>query len=239
MVLKSAWLSQLGRSVFYALRSKHEVELGYWKKVYREAGGKFSGAHYKTLMLAMADETDDSFLSGKVVADFGCGPQGSLSWIKSSSCKIGIDILAAKYWEQFPLALNRQQMVYLTSTEEHIPLPDGFVDVLFTINALDHVANLEQMSREINRIIKPGGLLIGSFNLNNPPTKAEPVSLTEDLLRQKLFAGFEITKWLVSAAPRQGYLFGPLIDKKPIPISGKAGIVWVIATKKGCRGRLN
>jgi hypothetical protein len=27
-------------------------------------------------MLAMAEETDDGFLAGKVVADFGCGPQG-------------------------------------------------------------------------------------------------------------------------------------------------------------------
>jgi len=44
----------------------------------------FANARYERLMLAMAEEPDDTFLKGKIVTDFGCGPIGSLTWVKST-----------------------------------------------------------------------------------------------------------------------------------------------------------
>lgn len=50
-------------------------------------------------------------------------------------------------------------MIYLKSTEKVIPLPSEFVDIIFTVNAIDHVNNFEIMCDEIIRVLKPGGIL--------------------------------------------------------------------------------
>ncbi|MDZ4120964.1 MAG: class I SAM-dependent methyltransferase, partial [Candidatus Cloacimonadaceae bacterium] len=191
-------LKDIGRSIYYAFKTKHSAELGYWRKCFQNENRVFENAHYKRLMLAIAQEKDDAFLHGKIVADFGCGPRGSLSWISSAAMKIGIDVLIPQYLRYFHTAMKTHAMVYLTSTETHIPLPDDSVDIVFVINALDHVSDLACTCGELSRIIKPGGELIGSFNLCYHPTKAEPQSLTEQLLKKYLLPAFEIKSCRIS-----------------------------------------
>ena len=58
-------------------------------------------------------------------------------------------------------------MCYVRSTEKTIPLPSNYVDVLFTLNAIDHVARFEVMCKEILRILAPGGDFFASFNLDD------------------------------------------------------------------------
>lgn len=171
---------------------KHDGEMGYWKDQYRAEGNKFENAHYKKLMLDIAQESDDKFLDGKVVADFGCGPRGSLAWTDMPRIKLGIDVLARDYLENFGEELIKHNMIYVTSSESRIPIPDAFVDYLITINSLDHVDNLEQMSGEFLRILKPGGILLASFNLNEPQTECEPQTLTEEIVKNKILQYFEI-----------------------------------------------
>jgi hypothetical protein len=72
------------------------------KERYRLEGNKLDNHFYADLMLSISDEKDDGFLQGKVVADFGCGPRGSLIWAKSASIRIGIDVLAQRYIQEFP-----------------------------------------------------------------------------------------------------------------------------------------
>jgi hypothetical protein len=42
------------------------------------------------------------------------------------------------------------------------------------------------MAAEIVRVVAPGGLFIGAFNLGEPPTFAEPQTLTEDRVRKMI-----------------------------------------------------
>lgn len=177
---------------------KYRSELAYWKRRHSTEGGRFNNGHYRKLMLAMAGEADESFLEGKVVADFGCGPRGSLAWLADATT-IGIDVLAPQYAENFPDDLRRHGMIYVASTEDVIPMPDNSVDVMFTINALDHAANLEAICSEIVRVLKPDGELIASFNLNEPATAAEPQTLTEELLEAVLLRHFETHSLRLSA----------------------------------------
>ncbi len=109
----------------------------------------------------MAEVPGDRYLQSMVVADFSC----SLAWVRAVSLRIGIDVLADRYADAFPDDLRRHEMIYLTSTEWAIPLPNEFVDVMFEINATDHVQDFVCMCDEILRVLKPGGLFIGSFNL--------------------------------------------------------------------------
>lgn len=173
-------------------RDKYNSELAYWKNEYFNSNGVFYNSHYKKLMLDIAQKDSDEFLKGKVVVDFGCGPKGSLAWTNSPAVKIGVDVLVDKYFEEFGDFLALDNTIYVKSNEKKITLPTNFVDYLYTINSLDHVDNLNDMVMEILRIIKPGGYLLGSFNLNEPESESEPQTLTFEILKEILLNRFEI-----------------------------------------------
>jgi hypothetical protein len=69
---------------------KEDAELAFWKSRLEIDGGTFQNSHYERLMLGMAGEPDAGFLAGKVVADFGCGPRGSLVWASPARMRIGM-----------------------------------------------------------------------------------------------------------------------------------------------------
>jgi ubiquinone/menaquinone biosynthesis C-methylase UbiE len=214
----------------YPSPEKHEGELQYWKREWQNEGGKFENGWYRRLMLAMAGETSDAFLTGKIVADFGCGPRGTLTWAESANERIGIDVLADVYAKNFDL--SGHSMKYVTSTEQNIPLPSNYIDVLFTLNAMDHVERFDIICKELLRIVKPGGELIASFNLNEPPTPCEPQSLTEQLIREHLIGELVIKSYRV--APK-----GPVSDRylsfydptPPPPGENEESILWLRAVK--------
>lgn len=211
--------------------SKHQYELRYWRERYQLEGGKLRNDNYAELMLAIADEKDDSFLRGKVVADFGCGPRGSLIWAKQAALRVGIDVLVPQYIENFPTEFRKHEMVYVTSTESYIPLPDGFCDVVYSVNSLDHVKNLQPMCNELRRILKPGGEMLGSFNLNHAPERAEPQRISESLLLKLLFRDYEIRHRWISAPGPEGDNYRPLIARQAIDPAGKEAYLWLRASK--------
>jgi ubiquinone/menaquinone biosynthesis C-methylase UbiE len=67
--------------------------------------------------------------------------------------RIGIDVLADSY-SQF--GIHNHNMIYVASDERRIPLPSNYVDVMFTMNAMDYVSNFSVMAAEIVRVIAPG-----------------------------------------------------------------------------------
>lgn len=213
------------------IHTKHSHELKYWKERFSLEGGQLKNDFYARLMLSISNEENDDFLQGKIVGDFGCGPRGSLVWAPHASLRVGIDVLATKYLEHFPLELIKHGMVYVTSSELNIPLPDNFCDVIYSVNSLDHVKNLLPMCNELRRVLKPGGEIIGSFNLNHPPSKAEPQKMSESILRKMLFRDYEIIHWWVSAPGPLDDLYRPLYDRKLIDPAGGEAYLWARARK--------
>jgi SAM-dependent methyltransferase len=166
---------------------KYPDEIAYWQNEW--TAGRFSNDYYERTMLMLAQEPNGEFLRGNIIADFGCGPQGSLCWAKTARARIGIDVLADAY-SQF--GIHEHDMIYVSSSESQIPLPSNYVDVFFTMNAMDHVSSFSRMAAEVVRVIAPGGLFIGAFNLGEPPTFSEPQTLTEDQVRNKLLQHFDV-----------------------------------------------
>lgn len=82
-------------------------------------------------------------------------------------------------------------MIYIDAPGERIPLPSAYVDVVFSINALDHVENPVAVMKEIDRITRPGGHFIGSIGLRERPTFTEPHVLTKQLFERHLFRGWQ------------------------------------------------
>jgi SAM-dependent methyltransferase len=217
---------------YYKLMNKKNMELYYWTGVLEKGNGKFDNSVYERLMLAIAGEPDDSFLKGKVVADFGCGPQGSLAWAKSAALRIGIDLLADSYADMFTDNILSHGMIYLKSTEKVIPLPSDFVDTLFTVNALDHVDSFPDMCREIIRILKPGGELIGSVNIGGIATATEPHVLDENIIREYLLKDFDLKYCRKARRGTAGNVYDPIMEGSSDYEPGQQGFMWVRGTKK-------
>ena len=193
-VLKHPWL----RWRYGIDDPKLAEELWFWDRYYRRRRRSFDGAGYGALLLEIAGAPDPSFLDDRIVADFGCGPVGSLVWATGARRRIGIDVLADEYARLFATAA--QNMEYVRSSEAEIPLADASVDVLFCVNALDHAARSEVMAAEMLRILRPDGVLVGSFNLNLAPTVCEPSPLTLAFLDEHLLRHLEVERRRV--APR-------------------------------------
>lgn len=221
------------RPFLYAFVDKYKSELKFWKSRHAIDNGVFKHDHFRRIMLAMAQEPDDGFLSGKTVADFGCGPRGSLVWARSAALRIGIDVLADRYADEFTSNIISHDMIYLKSTEKVIPLPSNFVDVMFTLNAIDHVDSFPTMCREILRILKPGGTLIGSFNLEDHATACEPQALNEAIIKEHLLRHMEIQSYRISTGgPTSGppdVIYAPFFKGEFNHQPGASGFLWVRA----------
>lgn len=77
---------------------------------------------------------------------------------------------------------------HLAGTAEKIPLPDASVDVALFNQVLEHVVDPEASLREINRVLKSGGLMLGSVP-HISPVHLEPYDFrryTDLGLRQML-----------------------------------------------------
>lgn len=131
--------------------------------------------------------TNESFFNNLTCVDVGCGPMGSLTWLTNAKERIGIGPLANEYKE---FGIENHDMLYIKANAEEMPLPDSYVDVVFSMNSLDHVDSPKKACAEIRRILKPGAYFIGSINLDESPTLTESHTLTETFLNLYLFYGW-------------------------------------------------
>jgi SAM-dependent methyltransferase len=228
-------------SVFRGLKSvyqtvarptKHRAEMDFWLMRHEREGGRFVNANYEQSMKVMARAFAPDFFDNKTVVHFGCGPCGTLQWLSRRSLCIGVDVLVDSYLEHFPSDMASHNMAYVLSSERYIPLPDASSDITLTMNSMDHVDHLETMSQELVRITKPGGVLLGSFNLDEEPTPTEPLVLTEDLLRQHLLKHFDQVDVHVHAKCDGKDQYGPFFGRKPDGNPTGARIMWWAGRKK-------
>lgn len=210
---------------------KYVAEMEFWRSRYKIDGHAFKNDHFRKLMLAIAEEPDTAFLYDKIVADFGCGPRGSLVWAENAKTRIGIDVLISRYFNEFKQELSSHGMIYVQSTETTIPLPSGYVDVLFTLNSLDHVDDLTAMVSELLRILAPGGLLVGSLNIGEPFSVTEPQCLTEALLDEMLLKHLQVISYRVGPQGPRGDQYRYLLDGNLGHKPGEPGYLWVKARK--------
>jgi len=224
-------IKQLLRPKRNRLINKYDFELDFWRSRLEIDKGKFKNSHYERLMLAMAEESSDDFLDGKIVADFGCGPRGSLVWANSALLRIGIDVLADRYADEFTDSIISHGMIYLKSTENVIPLPSDFVDVVFTLNAIDHVDNFPVMCKEIIRVLKPGGEFIGGFNLEEPASPCEPQQLNERIIKDNLLNNMEVQSYRITKKGPVENVYAPFFDGNLSYKPGQEGLLWVKARK--------
>lgn len=121
--------------------------------------------------------------AGTSVLEIGCGPVPYA--LCFTGCDItGLDPLAGLYQQVgYPLTSYSPRMKYLTAGGEKIPLLDRSVDVVLSVNAIDHVDDFEQTGREIDRVLKTDGTVLLEVHYH-PPTHLEPHVLNDSVLAE-------------------------------------------------------
>ncbi len=223
-------VKRLLRPVKYRFFAKNDLALEFWKSRHELDNGHFRNDYYEEIMLKLAMEESHDFIKGRIVADFGCGPRGSLCWAKEAYMRVGIDVLADRYADEFRSDMLSHDMLYVKSTEKTIPIPSNFIDIMFTLNAIDHVDNFEAMCREIIRVLKPGGEFLGSFNLEEPSNPYEPQRLSEKIIKENLLVHMEVKSYRISFQGAKENRYEPFFTDKLEYEPGKEGILWVRAT---------
>ena len=217
--------------IFGVDRTKYACEIEFWQEKFDAENGEFDNAFYKRLFLAVAGEENQDFVKDKIFADFGCGPRGSLQWADQARLRIGIDVIADAYTR---FNTRRHDMCYVTSTEKWIPLPSNYADVLSTINSIDHVDDFPALCSELRRVMAPGAIFLGSFNLDEPSARCEPQTLTEELLKTHLLRYMNVESYRI--APKGSGEGGPckfLFEEQPVDTTAtKFRVLWVRATLK-------
>ncbi|MDH2399636.1 class I SAM-dependent methyltransferase [Bradyrhizobium sp. SSUT18] len=190
--------------------AKRRAELAYWRDRYSVERGVLVNTHYEPLYTS-AFELDRSAYSGKRVLDIGCGPRGSLEWADVAAQRVGLDPLVPDYRK---LGIGRHKMEYCAAPSHKIPFPDGHFDFVTCLNALDHVDDFEGTVGEIKRVTKPGGFFLLSVEIDHPPTPAEPITITRNLLRT--FAPeFEVVHEELFGTPEDHNLHAAILSKLP------------------------
>ena len=102
-------------------------------------------------------------VTGKRVVDFGCGSGANTALLANRGAHVwGIDIsedLLRLAQRRLEVSGRAGQATFIAGSAHDMPFPDASIDVVFGIAILHHL-DLDLVSREVRRVLKPGGRAI-------------------------------------------------------------------------------
>lgn len=116
--------------------------------------------YYLTQVMAAPDRP-------RRVLDLGCGSGDSVDLFRRHDASIdwvGVDIEDS----QEARARRRTDAHFVTYDGVRVPFPDGTFDLVYSSQVLEHVPDPQLHLREIARLLRPGGILIGSTSQLEP-----------------------------------------------------------------------
>ncbi len=132
-------------------------------------------------------------IRGKWVLNFGSGCTGALRSFTGAALKIEMDPLIDRYVnDEFATVRRTENTILLKGYGERIPVSDQCIDVIVSCNSLDHVDSLEDSAKEIDRVLKPGGILVLVVDVKAYKTACEPSPIENAETIRDLFPGFQM-----------------------------------------------
>ena len=132
--------------------------------------------------------------AGKIVADLGAGSKLRGKFFKD----IAIEPLADKFMEEVAWCdLKDAYKCFSLPAEQRIDEIAGTVDLLFSVNVLDHCYDFEVIIQNIFDYLQVGGTAMLSFDCHSRVDKLHPIILNEKVATGIFFdMGFRIDKFL-------------------------------------------
>lgn len=87
------------------------------------------------------------------------------------------------------------------------------------------------MCNEIIRVLNPGGLFIGSINIEEPSTPQEPQKLSEQSVKDYLLSKLEIQSYRITRKEPGKNAYAPFFSGDLSYSTGEQGVLWIKATK--------
>ena len=103
-------------------------------------------------------------LAGKRLLDLGAGVGNLWAYVSPGVQGYALDISAtgiARAAARFP------GLTVSVSVSEFLPYPDGFFDMVIAADTIEHTFSPSRTVREIQRVLRPGGVLGASFPIPN------------------------------------------------------------------------
>lgn len=97
--------------------------------------------------------------AGSIVLDVGCNSGEFMVMLRD---KKQCGVYGLEYSPELVKKCHDKQLDVRQGDAEHIPYPDATFDYVTLMEVLVHVHDPLQMLREIKRVLKPGGILLGS-----------------------------------------------------------------------------
>lgn len=116
----------------------------------------------------MAAETLSGLGKGALrILDLGCGDGRAIDWIRKicpDAKYTGLDISDSPEVR----SRTRHDAEFVTYDGTNIPFDDGHFDMVFSKQVFEHVRHPDQVLNDVNRVLKPGGLLVASLSFLEP-----------------------------------------------------------------------
>jgi len=147
----------------------------------------------------------------------------------NSNFKFNIDHLAHKYINIFPEFITAN-VKHIAAFSEELPFIDGYADIIYSRNSLDHLSNTIQALTEINRVLKPEGKFFVSVYSNSDFRSSEETTvIDDDFINNHLARLFEI-EWLEIRSSESERI--PQPPQFSLPNGKKLGWLYAICKKK-------
>ncbi len=123
--------------------------------------------------------------AGKRVLDLGCAGGFMAEALTEKGARVtGIDPAA----DAIQAAKRRacdigQDIRYDVGVGEALPYPDAAFDAVVCVDVLEHVSDLAQVTAEVCRVLRPGGLFLYDTINRNPIARMATITVAEDILR--------------------------------------------------------
>ena len=112
--------------------------------------------------------------------DIGCGPLLPARHLRYDELWVVDPLLECYSHAGFPVQ-EVGAMLLPMNAEDMWVFPAGMFDTIVSVNAMDHLDNFQSAITEIERLLKPTGLLRLAIHYH-APTNTEPLALTDELV---------------------------------------------------------